>query len=77
MVTTAKRVSVSKIGVSLNPSSPKKQNLDIINRLVAQVVGRAGCDGCGRIAFIDVHFVGDPDPDMEKLGAISVDVSAR
>ena len=49
MVTTAKRVSVSKIGVSLNPSSPKKQNLDIINRLVAQVVGRAGCDGCGEL----------------------------
>jgi hypothetical protein len=77
MVTTLKRANVSKISVSLNPSSPKKQNLDMINRLVAQVVGRAGCDGCGRIAFFDVHFLGDPDPDMEKLGAISVDVSAR
>ena len=76
MVTTAKR-AIAKISVSLNPSSPRKQNLDIINRLVAQVAGRAGCDGCGRIAYIDVHFLGDPDPDMEKLGAISVDVSAR
>ena len=77
MVTTAKRANISKISVSLNPSSPRKQNLDIINKLVAQVVGRAGCDGCGRIAYIDVHFLGDPDPDMEKLGAISVDISAR
>lgn len=77
MATTTKRASISKVSVSLNPSSPKKQNLDIINRLVALTVGRAGCDGCGRIAYIDVHFLGDPDPDMEKLGAISVDISAR
>jgi hypothetical protein len=77
MATTTKRPNVAKISVSLNPNSPKKQNLDTINRLVAQVAGRAGCDGCGRIAYIDVHFLGDPDPDMEKLGAISVDISAR
>jgi len=77
MATTTKRASVRSISMSLNPNSPKKQNLDIINRLVALTVGRAGCDGCGRIAYIDVHFLGDPDPDMEKLGAISVDINAR
>ena len=76
MVTTAKR-AIAKISVSLNPSSPRKQTNDTINKLVAQVLGRAGCEGCGRIAYIDVHFVGDPDPDMEKLGAISVDINAR
>jgi len=77
MATTTKRASVRSISLSLNPTSPKKQTGDTINRLMAQVLGRAGCDGCGRIAYIDVHFVGDPDPDMEKLGAISVDINAR
>ena len=77
MATTTKRASVRSISLSLNPTSPKKQTGDTINRLMAQVLGRAGCDGCGRIAYIDVHFLGDPDPDMEKLGAISVDISAR
>ena len=74
---TRKISNVSRVSVSLNPSSPKKQTADMINKLVAQVLGRAGCEGCGRIAFFDVHFLGDPDPDMERLGAISVDINAR
>jgi hypothetical protein len=49
----------------------------MINKLVAQALGRAGCEGCGRIAYIDLGFLGDPGPDMEKLGAISVDVETR
>lgn len=73
---TRKISDVSRVSVSLNPSSPKKQTADMINKLVAQVLGRAGCEGCGRIAYIDVHFLGDPGPDMERLGAISVDVNA-
>jgi len=77
MVTTVKKANIGRISVSLNPSSPRKQTNDTINKLVAQVLGRAGCEGCGRIAYIDVHFLGDPDPDMEKLGAISVDIGAR
>ena len=71
---TTKRASVTRISVSLNPNSPKKQTADIINKLVAQVLGRAGCEGCGRIAYIDLGFLGDPGPDMERLGAISMDV---
>jgi hypothetical protein len=74
---TTKRANISRVSVSLNPNGPRKQTGDTINKLVAQVLGRAGCEGCGRIAYIDVHFLGDPDPDMEKLGAISVDINAR
>ena len=74
---TSKRASVSRIGVSINPNSPKKQTADTINRLVAQVLGKAGCEGCGRIAYIDIGFLGDPGPDMEKLGAVSMDVTTR
>ena len=78
MATTTKKANIASISVSLNPNSPKKQTLDMINKLVAQVVGRAGCDGCGRIAYFDVHFLGDPiDRDLEGLGAINVDVRAR
>ena len=73
---TTRKSSVSRVSVSLNPNGPKKQDLDMINRLVAQVLGRAGCDRCGRIAFFDIRFLGDPGPDMEKLGAISMDVNA-
>lgn len=75
MVTRAK-ANVRRISVSLNPSSPKKQNADTINKLVAQVLGRAGCEGCGRIAYFDVHFLGDPGPDMERLGAVSMEINA-
>ena len=77
MATTAKRAAVSRISVSINPSSPKKQNIDMVNKLVAQVLGRAGCDGCGRIAYIDLGFLVDPGPDMERLGAISMDITTR
>ena len=74
---TTKRSTVSRVGISVNPNSPKKQNADMVQKLVAQALGRAGCDGCGRIAYIHVNFLTDPGPDMERLGAISVDVRAQ
>jgi hypothetical protein len=74
MVTATKSRNVGSISVSLNP---KKQNLDMVNKMVATILNRAGCEACGRIAYFDVHFLGDPDPDFEKLGAVSVDVRAR
>jgi hypothetical protein len=45
--------------------------------MVKLILGRAGCDACGRIAYFDAHFLGDPEPDFEKLGAVSVDVRTR
>ena len=74
MATSTKSRNVGSVSVSMNP---KKQNLDTVNKMVASILGRAGCEACGRIAYIHVNFLGDPDPDMEKLGAISVDVRAR
>jgi len=74
MVTSTKSRNVGSVSVAINP---KKQNLETVNQLVKQILGRAGCEACGRIAYIHVNFLGDPDPDMEKLGAISVDVRAR
>ncbi len=63
---TTKRASVSRIGVSINPNSPKKQTADTVNKLVAQVLGRAGCEGCGRIAYIDIGFLDGSRPGYGK-----------
>jgi hypothetical protein len=51
--------------------NPKGQTLDSVNRLVAQVLGRAGCDHCGRIAVLKVDFLGDPPDVMGRDGVIS------
>jgi hypothetical protein len=73
MPTTKKVRSVS---LSLNPGStaPQKQTIEVVNKLVATMLGRAGCERCGRLAFMDFKFLGDPGPDAAKLGAISMDV---
>ena len=74
MATTTKSRNIGSVSVSMNP---KKQTLDQVNKLVALIAGRAGCEACGRIAYIDVKFLGDPEAEFEKLGAVSVDVRAR
>ena len=75
---TTKRSSVSRISLSVNPNSPRKQTQDTVNKLIAQALGRAGCEGCGRIAYIDLGFLIDPvDKDLANLGAIAVDVTQR
>ena len=72
------KTKVARISLSLNPAAsappPRKQTIEIVNKIVAQMLGRAGCDGCGRIAYIDLGFLGDPGPDAAKLGGISMDV---
>ena len=75
---TTRKSSVSRVSVSVNPNSPRKQNADMIDKLVKQVLGRAGCEGCGRIAYIDIGFLIDPPgKELEQLGAIAMDVTTR
>ena len=38
----------------------QRQSIKNINELVARVAGLAGCEGCGRIAYLDLHFHDDP-----------------
>jgi hypothetical protein len=45
-----------------------------VNKIVATMLGRAGCERCGRLAFLDFKFLGDPGPDVTKLGGISMDI---
>ena len=70
------KAKVTRISLSLNPgaSAPRKQTNEMVNKIVATMLGRAGCDGCGRIAYIDLGFLGDPGPDFAKLGGISMDI---
>ena len=73
------KAKVTRVSLSINPgvSAPRKQTIEIVNKIVAQMLGRAGCDGCGRIAYIDLGFLGDPGPDVAKLGGISMDVQVE
>ena len=45
------------------------QSMKSINELVAKVAGLAGCEGCGRIAYLDLHF--SDDPLAESQGAVT------
>jgi hypothetical protein len=57
------------VNVLLNP---QRQTMKQVQDLVAKLGGLAGCLECGRIAYLDIHFLGDPDPGFKDLGAISI-----
>jgi hypothetical protein len=52
----------------------KDQKMESLQSLLKHVGGMLGCEGCGRIAYLHVNGLGDPDPALTKLGAISVNV---
>lgn len=56
--------------VALNP---QQQSLESIQFIVANILGRAGCRACGRLATLNVSFLGDPPPELSKAGVISVE----
>jgi hypothetical protein len=46
------------------------QTTESLAGLIKDIVGRAGCDRCGRIAFLHIDF-GDPvDQTLGKLGVV-------
>ncbi len=71
---TSTASKTARVSLSINPHN---QNLDTVQRLVANILGRAGCDKCGRLAFLDLHFLGDPGPDLSKMGVISIETQGR
>ena len=53
--------------------SPHSQNLNNVQAVVADIVRRAGCDGCGRLAFLEFRFHGDPvSPEQQKAGVVAI-----
>jgi len=65
---------VARVSLATNP---KDQNLDTVHKYVAFMLGRAGCDKCGRLAYLDFHFLGDPGPDITRIGGISLEIQER
>jgi hypothetical protein len=41
-----------------------------LQELLAHTLKIAGCGTCGRLSKLHVEFLGDPPPDIEKLGVI-------
>jgi hypothetical protein len=61
--------NVKSATVTLNPSH---QNIEAVHHLIGNILGRAGCDKCGRLALLRVNFLGDPGPELGKQGVISL-----
>jgi len=49
------------------------QSLDTVTAIVTGILGKSGCRTCGRLINLDFQFQVDPDPDLAKAGAISVE----
>jgi hypothetical protein len=61
---------VKSARVTLNPHN---QKVETVNALVEGILGKSGCRTCGRLIKLDFQFQGDPEPDLGKAGAISVE----
>lgn len=48
------------------------QTADSITHLVKDILGKAGCLACGRLAFLHMDFISDPDPALAKGGVVSI-----
>ena len=68
---------VVRVGLSVNPQGSGKQDFETVQKMVKFMLGRGGCDGCGRLAYLDLHFHGDPGPDMTNIGGISLEIQER
>lgn len=73
-MTTSTGNNASRVTVSINPHN---QNLDTVHQIVAEILNKVGCTRCGRLAFLDVRTLGDPGPELGKLGVISVNTEER
>jgi hypothetical protein len=48
----------------------KGQNLDGVQKTVAQILNMAGCTHCGRLALLRADFLGDPPPELAAGGVV-------
>jgi len=56
------------VRLQLNTQDQKMENLQEIIKCIG---GLCGCPACGRIAYLDIGLLGDPDPNFAKLGVSS------
>lgn len=57
------------VSLQLNTQDQKMENLQEIIKCVG---GLCGCPACGRIAHLHIGLLGDPDPNLAKLGVSSL-----
>jgi len=50
----------------------QNQNIETVQRIVAGIIGKSGCNTCGRMIKLDMVFGGDPDPELAKSGVVSI-----
>jgi len=50
------------------------QNMKSLHDILTRVGGILGCDGCGKMALLHIDVVGDPQPDLTKLGVNSMQI---
>lgn len=67
----------SRIASTRLTLNPEGQTIHQIHELIAKLAGMAGCLECGQLAFLDIHFLGDPDPALQKLGVMSFEQNAH
>ncbi len=48
----------------------KGQNLDGVQKVVANILNMAGCTHCGRLALLRADFLGDPPPELAGAGVV-------
>lgn len=44
----------------------EKQNIEAIQDILKRIAGMAGCEACGRMAFLHVHFLSDPVVELPR-----------
>jgi len=45
-----------------------------VQELLAHALKMAGCGTCGRLSVLHVEFLGDPGPELTKLGVIEHEI---
>ncbi|HEX9073819.1 MAG TPA: hypothetical protein VF852_17940 [Pseudolabrys sp.] len=52
-----------------------EQKMKSLHDILTKVGGILGCEGCGRMALLHIDVVGDPQPDLAKLGVNSMQIN--
>lgn len=68
----ARKKGISGASVAFATSGRQPQTARHIHAAIDRMLGRAGCEGCGRLLRFDLDFLVDPAADLGRLGAISV-----
>jgi hypothetical protein len=53
----------------------RDQKMKSLHDILTKVGGILGCEGCGRMALLQIDLVSDPEPDLAKLGVNSLQIN--